>query len=311
MLQPRSLPSDTDLLGVTGWLVLAWAVALVPILEGTLLASAVALGALLLLPGYTLVAALFPTSEAETGPTGTERFLFAVAASVALAMVLGVVLSVSGLGFSQPVVLAGVTVLAVGFAIVAVIRRRQAGDETDTGPNLAGLRSGWRPDDRVLTVGLVALVVLAVLWVGVIGIGIGGESLTEAYLLTETGDGYKAGGYPTNFESGETRPVQVGVENHRDRAVTYSVVVVQQRVASDDPTVVREQSVLDRFTVTAQPGTERIREHGLAPTMTGDVRVRYLFYEGEAPATVDADGADHSLQLWVDVGGEGATGDEG
>lgn len=314
MSPPRAPVDDVDLMGAVGWVALAWGVSWLPIVRGSWIAAAVALGALLIVPGYTLVAALFPGSHVTTedgSPTVAERLLFGVAASVALAMVLGVVLSVSGAGFSREAVLGGVTLLTLGFTAIAAVRRRGLESTVPVDRDALTAWSGWETPDQGLTVGLAVLAAVAILWLGALGAGVGGESLVETYLLTESDDGYVAVGYPTTFEAGEARPIQVGVENHRDEPVSYTVIVVQQRVAPDDPTVVREQSELDRFGLTVPPGTERTREHALAPETTGDIRVRYLFYERNPPPTVGEATATQQLQLWVTVESPSMEGEEG
>lgn len=90
----RTLQRHLDLAAAVAWLALAWLFALVPVLDGTLLAGGVALGALLLLPGYALVAALFPAHDGDIEMTDDSDAIALPVAAVTVdgerAMVVGV-----------------------------------------------------------------------------------------------------------------------------------------------------------------------------------------------------------------------------
>jgi uncharacterized membrane protein len=77
--------------------------------------------------------------------------------------------------------------------------------------------------NSIITWILAALLILAVCGtVLIIALPQPGEPFTELYLL---GPGGKASGYPTNLTAGQTANVTVGVANHENANVNYTLVV--------------------------------------------------------------------------------------
>lgn len=291
-------------------------------------------------PGYAFVAALFPEerpasrSEAgreserteyrlgegverpllRSGVTGLERAALSMGLSIAIAIAIGLAFDGTPLGVrSTPIVLA-VSLIALGSTGVAAVRRaklpaqerfRVPFREWATGAYL-NLLEPETGTDAVLNVFIVIALIAA--------LGSGGyvtmaptedEQFSAVYLLTEDDSGdLVADEYPTEFERGERSELVVGVDNNEHRPMTYSIVVVEQTVATDgNETVVTEQNELDRFERRlSHDETWRFR-YDLEPTLTGEnVRIAWLLYSGgTVPAAPSLENADSSAYLWTTV----------
>jgi uncharacterized membrane protein len=322
---PASLRSTigafpTDLLAVVAFASVVTASLFVPVDTTSPITIAILLAYVLFLPGYVVVAALFPEDggRAVAGDRGAtrdasidtvERVAFSFGLSLAIVPLIGLVLNYTW-GLSQTPVVVTTSGFIVAGAAVAARRRMNvpAVDrfEVDVGRWLRTVRSRHLQQeqaiDSVLTVLVVVGVVLAVASAGyAMSVPTEGERYTEFYLLTEDDDdGLVAGDYPVEFERGESRPVVLRVSNGEYRPMAYTAVVELQRIGAANGSVV-EQRELDRLhTGTLDHDETWTREYDVTPTTTGE-RLRLVFelYRGS-----DAPGADdpyRTLQLRVNV----------
>ena len=296
----RRLP--LDLVSVDVLSVLAAVTPFVPFLSAQPVRLAVTLPLLLFLPGYAVVAALFPESGAESGERfgGVERFAFAVGTSALVVAGLALALDYGGVGIRPiPVLFSACGVILAASAVAAVRRRRVEPGRTGFAP-----RNWWNdlkelrvPDTRLNGTLNVVLVVLILVSIGSVGVALGGLGHTESYttmsLLTKNGS-------KTVAVDGGSRNLLVGVENHENHRVRYTVVVQRQRVAADDPTKVTERTSLTRFHVTLDDGKRKRIAYSIPPSAVGDHRrVAFLLYEDGAPATPTMDNAAQETHLWV------------
>ncbi|MEF8853818.1 MAG: DUF1616 domain-containing protein [Haloarculaceae archaeon] len=298
-----------DLAVVVALVVVTDVVVLAPVLNESPLRVVLGAAFVLVLPGCAVVAALFPgdrtdresatagssaegTAETPRGIDGIERAALSLAVSIPVVSLLGLGLSVTPLGVGLASVLPAVTVVTLGATAVAAGRRsRLPPEDRFRVPYRQWVRAGrtaiFEADTRgefVLTVLLVASVLLAI------------GSVTAAVVLP-------AERYPTEFTAGEPRPVVVGIENHEQQSVRYTVVTQLQGVrVNGTETSVIEVRELDRFSVELAAGTTWRDERSLAPTMSGDrLRVVYLLYRGAPPETPTETNAYRSVHLWVSV----------
>lgn len=301
-----------DLL-IVGVLTIVAAVSLLGPLHGSSVALVVGIPFLLVLPGYAIVAAVFPQQPVDQSPDSTVRrddspdWLVRIALSLlGSALVVGLVgllldwlLTIS----LVPFVLSITVVTFCGIGIAAERRDRQPpAHRADpfVGRTFHFLSAGTTLQSLALGIAIVALVA-ATVFVGVAPTQ--GEQYSEAYLLTENDGGeLTAESYPSTFVAGEGHELSLALSNQENEPVAYEVVVVAQEVGPDGAVTAEEQ--VDRFGTTIDDGETTVLERQIAPTMTGDgIRLRFLVYEGSEPGN-DAE-ADHVLQLWIDVeGGE-------
>ncbi len=326
----RELPADlAATAALTALTVLA---ALAPGISETPLRVALGLPFVLFLPGYALVAALFP--ERGEGPVdeagaargadeppsrrggidGIERVALSFGLSIAVVPLVGLVLNFTPWGIRLvPILLSvgGFTLAAV--AVAAVRRRELPPDERFAVPYrgwyAAGRAELLEPDSRAdaaLNVLLAASVVLALASVGyAVAVPRPGESFTEFYLLTEDDDGeLVAADYPTELAVGDAAPVVIGIGNQEHEPVRYAVVVLLQDVRFvGNETVVERSDELDRWAVELAHNETRHRTYAVAPTFAGDrLRLLFLLYRGgEVPAEPTVADAYRETHLWVNV----------
>nr|WP_245683217.1 DUF1616 domain-containing protein [Halovenus aranensis] len=336
--QLRQLPAD--LAAVLILVVATCLSVLVPVLNETPLRAPLGLAFVLFLPGYAFIAALFPesgmpptatesgddderdTAEEMTGSTtgddrgidGIERVALSFGLSIAIVPLIGLILNFTPWGIRLiPVLLsvAGFTLIAT--AIATLRRRSLPADERFRVPYRQWLAAGqeelFDPETRLdgaLNVLLVASILLAV---GAVGYAVvvppAGEQFTELYLLTEDDENeLVAAEYPTEFVRGEAQPVVVGVGNHENEQLSYTVVVQLQSVeTSGNETIVRERTELDRLSSPPIVDNETWQTtHNIVPTRTGErLRVQYLLYTEPPPAEPTRENAHRSVHLWINV----------
>lgn len=285
------------------------------------------LGAIFLfvLPGYAVLAALYPgrpertaddagvvpqLAEPHEGLVFTERLAMAFGTSVALIPVTAVVLGLLGVALTPTTILGTLTVVVIGFAAIGSIRRARLAPDRRYAPfghratrSDGGRTRGEYRGSTVLAAGLVLAVALAG---GAFVYGIAAEppgtEYTSASLLTsDTGGEFTASGYPTNATVGEPTEITLRVENHRQQPVNVTAVGYLEGAGTpDDGAVERDRVVTLEQRIPANGrwnGT-----HEVTPTFAGeDLRLGYYLYHGEEPGVVDAETADRELYLRIDV----------
>jgi uncharacterized membrane protein len=247
---------------------------------------------------------------------GVERVALSFGLSLAIVPFLGLLLNFTPWGIRLWPVLVTVSMTTLGLTGIAARRRRSLPvEERLRVPYRDWIATGHEemlePDSRMdgaLNVLLVAAVVLAVGSVAyAVAVPPQGETFTEFYLLTENEDGdLVAADFPSEFAVGESKPVVVGIENHEGESTEYTVIAQLQEVQTGvNETVVLERQELSRFTspAIADNGTWR-QTYDIRPTMTGEqLRLQYLLYRGEPPASPTQDNAYRDLHLWLNVTG--------
>lgn len=278
----------------------------------------------LFVPGYVLLALLFPrradagdvAGESRPGapagrrePTWGERLGLAIGASLALVALLALVVTalVSTVGVREVTISLGAVSL-VGATLAAA--RRFALPPEDR------LRFPWHRPAMALrsrsAPGRFDALVTLVLVVGIVGAASAmaysvaaperGAQYTEFALLSENESGeLVAAGYPTTFEPGESHRLTAAVTNYEGRTVEYTLVVEVQRVDADGSAVVEERE-LHRLSRSVEPGATWNPRHVVDPSLAGEgLRLAYYLYTGDAPADASADAAYRRLHLWIDV----------
>lgn len=337
--QVRKLPAD--LTAVLGLVVFTNLAVFLPIVSETPLRVVFGLPLVLFVPGYALIAALFPeaggspTEDGETALTdtedggmsalsdrgidGIERVALSFGLSIAVVPLLGLVLNFTPWGIRLvPIMIAvsGFTILMTALAA----KRRQAlpAEERFAVPYRQWLDAGrselFEPNtraDMILNVVLVCSVLLAAGSVTyALAVPKQGESFSEFYLLTENENGdLVADDYPTEFERDESRSLTVGIGNQEYEQANYTVIVEIQRVeVVDNETQVRETTELRRFQPSLAHNETWHQQHTVTPQLIGDrLRLQYLLYRGEPTTPLNRSGAYRELHLWVNVTEPSAT----
>lgn len=270
--------------------------------------------------GYSLKGPLGGPLGSDRGIDGIERVALSFGLSIAITPLIGLALNFTPWGIRLTPIMVSLSGFTVAMTAVAAVRRWELPeDERFVVPYRAWLAAGreevFEPSSRtdaVLNVALAASVVLALGSVGyAIAVPPQGEQFSEFYLLTEAEDGQEvanaeglvADNYPTNITAGEPRSLVVGIGNQEHERANYTVVVEIQRVdIVENSTVVRESQELQRFRTTLPHNETWLRQHTVAPRMTGEnLRLQYLLYRGDPSDEIDTPTAYRDLHLWVNV----------
>jgi uncharacterized membrane protein len=323
----RQVPIDLSVINL--YLVATVLVLTVLPVGSTTVRSLVAIPLVVFVPGYVLVAFLFPrrhglsdrfrhfAGRRSNGAGGyidiVERTALGFGTSVAIVPMLVLAVSIAGLELTTRNLLGTLIAFVVLGSVLAAFRRlRVASDQRFALPVrnwVDGLYGAFTNTGSTAGVILnIALALSVIIALGTLGGAIAspadGQASSELTLLTqnESGD-LVTEGYPTQFSPGESQDMTVQVENNEGEETTYTVVVVVQRVnAGDGSETVLEQEEVTRLQNTVGQNETWTEQHGVAPEMLGDdLRLQYLLYKGDPPADPDSENAYRSAYIWVSV----------
>ncbi len=262
----------------------------------------VALGLIfiLFLPGYALIAALFPSSE---DIDWIERVAFSFGLSIVLVPLLGLVLNYTW-GIFEPTTVAAIFIFILAMCGAAYYRRMLLPVEKRLALSVDLRIEGWQDYellDKVLTIGLV-IAIIGTVFIAVYAFTVPktGQRFTEFYILDENG---MADQYPTSLNVTENGTVIIGVVNHEFANVTYTVRkdlvwiqwVYNNDTDSDEPV---EMSRVTLHTEDVSLDHEKLWESPFVFSIddAGDYKVEFLLYKDG-----DLSEAYRSLHLWVEV----------
>ena len=266
-------------------------------------AARIALGLafVLFLPGYALVAALFP-KDGEID--WIERVALAFGLSIAVVPLLGLLLNYTPWGIRLEPIVATVFLFILGMCALAYWRRMQLPPEDRLALAVEVAPPNWKEYslvDKLLTVALVASIVVAAGTLAyVVATPRPGERFTEFYVLDANG---KAKDYPSALNASENATVILGVVNHEFAAVNYTVevrlVTVEFRynaTSGRNDTMELANATLDTLPVGLAHGGTWEQPYTFAIAQAGDYKLRFLLYRG--PVQGDPY---RFLHLWIHV----------
>lgn len=220
---------SSDLLIVMGLVLLTDIFVLTPGLSETVLRNILGLPLVLFLPGYALIAALFP---AKDDLDGIERTALSFGLSIAVVPLIGLGLNYTPWGIRLLPILISLSVFTFMMCGLAYLRRVKLPENEAFNVSFKAAAFSLKAEvmeksesklDKILTVFLILSILLSVATlVYVVVTPKEGEHFTEFYLL---GQGGKADNYPTNYTLGDNGTVIVGVVNHEYRPVNYTMQV--------------------------------------------------------------------------------------
>ncbi|WP_253737072.1 DUF1616 domain-containing protein [Halohasta salina] len=294
-----------------------------PGLRETPLRIPLGLAVAFVVPGYALLAALYPERSRTDEPTEnvstdddtplsaitpTERYLLAIATSIVLVPLVGFVLDRTSVGVRlAPFVLSvsAVTVALIGLA--AIRRRRRPADvrfRLQPPGWLTELRSKWLAYDGYQSLTLTVLLVLSVVcFAASVGYAATDPSAADGYselMLVDDGERIVGDGAAERLASSTSPTVGVSVSNHEGRDLTYTVVVVAEEVSGDSSDrTVDERTEIDRFEMAVDDGETRVREYAFTPTADDRNRIVWFLYTGDPPAEPSPETASYDVHLWT------------
>jgi len=177
----------------------------------------------LFLPGYTLIAALFPRKNALDS---IERVALSFGLSVAMVPLIGLILNYTPWGIRLYPILISLTIFIIITSVICWYRRRRLAQAERFALSFNLGLTNWRKQrsvDRILSIILIVAILGAI---GTLGYVIAtpkiGEKFTEFYVLGLEG---KAIDYPRELKVGEEGRVIVGIINREHETVNYWVEV--------------------------------------------------------------------------------------
>jgi len=287
----KKIPSD--LLTVIGLVILTDLFVLMPGLSETVLRNILGLPLVLFLPGYALIAALFP---AKSDLDGIERTALSFGLSIAVVPLIGLGLNYTPWGIRLLPILISLSIFTFAMCGLAYLRRGKLPEADAFKVPFREMALSLKAEilekpepglDRALTIILVLSILLSVTTlVYVIITPKEGEHFTEFYILGPEG---MADNYPTNYTLGESGKVIVGIVNHEYRPVNYTMELRLENRSLPLPE--------DMQQVTLAHNETWEKSLTLTPPVEGkDMKLEFLLFN-----ETDKDVPYRDLHLWVNV----------
>lgn len=224
----KKIPSD--LLIVLLWTIMTFVFVITPTLQNSIIRTILGIPMVLFIPGYVLIAALFPK---KNDLENIERIALSFGLSIAVVPLIGLGLNYT-FGIRLIPILISLCVYTISLIIVAKYRRELCGEEQFSVPFLKTyddiineINKPKSKTDNILTIILVITIILAIgTLVYVITVPKIGEKFTEFYILNSSSQ--KADNYPTNLKIDQPVTYLVGVTNHEYSLVNYTIEIINE-----------------------------------------------------------------------------------
>ncbi len=242
----------------------------------------------LFLPGYALIASLFPR---KNDLDGIERFALSFGFNIAIVPLIGLGLNLTTFGIRLIPILLSISFFTLVMCLIAYFRRIKLPEEERFKVPFsyiyrylkAELPDSMSRVDKILTIILVLSIVVFIIMLTYIAVTPRqGEKFTEFYIL---GDKGKAENYPTQLKAGMNSSVVVGIVNHEYIPTNYTL------------NILLENDSLSTKSVHLAYNSTWEEKVSFAPKKTGDnLRLEFLIYKEN-----DLTAPYRDLHLWVNV----------
>ena len=302
-----------DLTVASAWILATILAIYLPVINSTFLRVLFGIPLVLFIPGYALIAALFPGKK---DIDGIERVALSFGLSIAVVPLTGLALNYTPWGIRLDPVVISLSILSVGLCLIAQYRRAQLVPEERFAVPLGEIRQSLSGEffprkssrtDRILSVILlIAVVAAGATTVFVIVVPKEGEKFTEFFILGEKG---KAADYPSRLIVGENASMFLGIGNHEYRNISYTVETYFVDMNFDEKTNTSTLVKMDRLSRSAPELSHNqtlILPYSLVPEKTGYNRIEFLLFNGTVPGEkvqgMDRINASYrDLHIWVTV----------
>jgi len=296
------------------WLVASTMVIFLPVINESPISYLFFLPILLFIPGYCILAALFPKSD-DIG--FAERSALSFGLSIVLSPLIGLVEDFT-LGVIQMDLVVLILLIISGVMIlVAFLRRAILPPEQRFGITFSQIRDVIReglfhPEsdriDRLLRGILVLVIIIAIsTTIYVIASPKESENFSEFYLLDEN---RMAADYPNQIVAGLQYPMYIGVGNHEYRNMTYTIETWATQTEfnnlTNSTTILAMDPLESSLFVLSHNETVEI-PYNLSVKKAGYNHVEFLLFNETVPGP-DVQGSDRinasyrDLHLWITVG---------
>jgi len=245
---------------------------------------------LLFIPGYVLVFALFPARKTDRGIDALERIVLSFGLSIAVVPLIGLLLNYTPWGIRLEPIMSSLLLFIISIGLFGIYRWRKTDpEERFTLPQKITLLKQEHPVDRALTIILIiAIIVVIASLIYVITLPKNGETFTEFYLLGPTGT---AEGYPRNLTINEEAAVIIGVANHEQRLINYTIEIwLINQTTTNNQTIYHQMWYLDTITTNTLPHQPINTEEPWTPqwshpytfrlNRTGTFKLAFLLFKG-------------------------------
>ncbi len=284
-----------------------------PVVNETFLRVVFGIPVILFIPGYALIAALFPAAK-DLG--GIERIALSFGLSIAVVPLIGLALNYTPWGIRLDPIVTSLAVFTICMLLAAQYRRAcvPAGERFTVpfgGIGKAVAREFFPQTttriDRILSIVLLIAILAAVATtVYVVVVPKEGEKFTEFFIL---GSGQKAADYPSEIMAGENSSMYIGIGNHEYKNITYTVEIYLESMTFDAKTntsVLGAMDRIDRFTVPVPDNQTVVLPYIFTAKKTTYNRIEFLLFNATVPAD-RVQGMDRinqsyrDLHLWITV----------
>jgi len=303
-----------DLLICELWLIGALLVIYLPYLNESFLRILFGVSLVLFIPGYTLIATLYPAAR---DLDGLERLALSFGLSIALIPLTGLALNYTPWGIRLDPIVTSLSLLTVVLCLAAQYRRGRLPPDERFSLSFNILRQGVMHEffpkeessrtSRILSVVLfIAIIAAVTTTVYVIVVPRDGEKFTEFFIL---GENQKAEDYPTSLLVGTNSSLFIGISNHEYRTINYTVEPYFLTMISDDKTnttTIGSMTPLRKFTMSIPHNQTVIQSYTFSPATTKFNRVEFLLFNDTIPdehltGTERINQSYRNLYLWVTV----------
>jgi uncharacterized membrane protein len=295
------------------WLAATLLCIYLPVLNDSFLRVLFGIPMILFIPGYALIAALFPGAR---DIDGIERTALSFGLSIAVVPLTALALNYTPWGIRLDPVVISLSILTIGLCLIAQYRRARLAPEERFVLPLDTIRQSLTREffpketsrlDRIVSVLLlIAIVAAVVTTIYVIVVPKEGEKFTEFFILGEKG---KAADYPSRLLVGDNASLFIGIGNHEYRNLTYTVETWLVNMSFDEKTNTSSllaMDRLDRYTVPLSHNQTSTLPYTFVPERTGYNRIEFLLFNESVPDE-RVQGMDRinqsyrDLNLWVTI----------
>jgi uncharacterized membrane protein len=279
-----------DLVLVVVWLAAAIGAIFLSIPETLPLRVVLALPIMLFIPGYCVIAALFPK---EGDINLIERFALSFGLSIAIVPLIGLGLNFTPWGIRLEPVMTAVTLFTLVMVLVAYYTRSVLPPDEQFRIHFFSAAAAIREEivpskqgrfDRILGVVLaLAILVTIATAIYVIAVPREGEQFSEFFIL---GNNRTAENYPNGIIPGQVYPMFVGVGNREHRNTRYTIESWLLLTEFDNVTNssrIRAMDPRDRLSFTLAQNQTMIIPYNLSVNTTGYNRVEFLLFNENVP----------------------------
>jgi uncharacterized membrane protein len=283
-----------------------------PVLSETPIRIVLAIPVVLFIPGYCFIAALFPKDD-DIGLI--ERMMLSIGVSIAVVPLMGLGLNFTPWGIRLDPIVISLTLFTYVMILVAYYQRALLPVEERFRIPFSAIAGRIRQEflppresrvDRFLSV-VLTLVIIAVIITTVYVIVAPkeeGERFTEFYIL---GEKQMATDYPDQIIAGQNYPMYIGIGNHENRDMAYTIETWLLQTEFDNVTNTSHIMAMDpndRLSLTLAHNETKILPFNLFVSKPGYNRIEFLLFNQSVPGP-EVTGSDRisrsyrNLHLWV------------